>query len=125
MTAVSFDGRVMLSSLLAEFVCPSLPWPQRRLYRYQTDAEGRVVACETVAAMTDVLCCCGGGLSKIEFLQLRRKFPLPQTLTWYTSIPRRFVRSCDRHIDYSVGSKQSSNLVMSVPTSKLRNSMKL
>jgi hypothetical protein len=35
----------MLSSLLADSVCPSLPGPQRRLYRYQIDAEGRVMAC--------------------------------------------------------------------------------
>ncbi|KAH8621951.1 hypothetical protein IG631_23346 [Alternaria alternata] len=45
MAAAAFGGRVVLSSLLAEFVDPSLPGPQRRLYRYQTYAEGRVMAC--------------------------------------------------------------------------------
>ena len=43
--SAAFGGRVILSSLLAEFVDPSLQGPQRRLYRYQTYAEGRVMAC--------------------------------------------------------------------------------
>jgi hypothetical protein len=45
MAAAAFGERVIQSSLLAEFVDPYLPGPQRRLYRYQTYAEGRVMAC--------------------------------------------------------------------------------
>jgi hypothetical protein len=45
MTAAAFGGRGMLSSLLADFVCLYLPGPQRRLYRYQTDAGGCATAC--------------------------------------------------------------------------------
>lgn len=40
-----FGGRVMLSSLLADFVCLCLPGPQQRLYRCQIDAGGRAMAC--------------------------------------------------------------------------------
>jgi hypothetical protein len=45
MAAAAFGGRVMLSSLLADFVRLCLPGPQQRLYRCRTDAGGRVVAC--------------------------------------------------------------------------------
>ena len=45
MAAAAFGGRVILSDLLAEFVHPCPPGPQRQLYRCQTDAEGRAVVC--------------------------------------------------------------------------------
>jgi hypothetical protein len=54
MAAAAFGGRVILSSLLAEFVDPSLPGPQRRLYRYQTYAEGRVMACRERCSLWQV-----------------------------------------------------------------------
>jgi len=75
MAAAAFGGRVMLSSLLAEIVDPYLPgwlvgWlelifvrrmgitylpgPQRRLYRYQTYAEGRVMACRERCSLWQV-----------------------------------------------------------------------
>jgi hypothetical protein len=44
----------MLSSLLAEIVDPYLPGPQRRLYRYQTYAEGRVMACRERCSLWQV-----------------------------------------------------------------------
>jgi hypothetical protein len=50
MAAAAFGGRVILSSLLTEFVDPCLPEAQQKLYRYQTHTEGRVVACRD---------CCG------------------------------------------------------------------
>ena len=36
---------VMLSSLLADFVCLCLPRPQQRLYRCQNNAGGRAMVC--------------------------------------------------------------------------------
>ena len=36
---------VMLSSLLADFVCLCLPGPQQRLYRCQNNAGGRAMVC--------------------------------------------------------------------------------
>ncbi|KAF2464371.1 uncharacterized protein BDR25DRAFT_96881 [Lindgomyces ingoldianus] len=40
----AFDERVILCSLLANFVGLSVPRPQRWLYRYQINAEGRAMA---------------------------------------------------------------------------------
>ena len=54
MAAAAFGRRVILSSLLAEFVDPYLPGPQRRLYRYQTYAEGRVMACRERCSLWQV-----------------------------------------------------------------------
>jgi hypothetical protein len=54
MAAAAFGRRVILSSLLAEFVDPYLPGPQRRLYRYQTYAEGRVMACREHCSLWQV-----------------------------------------------------------------------
>jgi hypothetical protein len=68
MAAAAFGGRVNLSSLLAEFVDPSLPGPQRRLYRYQTYAEGRVMACREHCSLWQVyLHVCVMVIPKIEF----------------------------------------------------------
>jgi hypothetical protein len=44
MAAAAFGRRVMLSSLLADFVSLCLPGPQQRLYRCQADVGGRVMA---------------------------------------------------------------------------------
>ena len=54
MAAAAFGGRVILSSLLAEFVDPSLPGPQRRLCSDQTYAEGRVMACRDRCSLWQV-----------------------------------------------------------------------
>ena len=54
MAAAAFGGRVILSSLLAEFVDPSLPGPQRWLYRYRTYAEGHVTACRDCCSLWQV-----------------------------------------------------------------------
>ncbi|KAF2133671.1 hypothetical protein P153DRAFT_96679 [Dothidotthia symphoricarpi CBS 119687] len=45
MAGAASGGCVMSSCLLAHFVCPYLPGPQHRLYRYQIDSERRVIAC--------------------------------------------------------------------------------
>lgn len=55
MAAAAFGGRVISSSLLAELVDPSLPGPQRRLYRYQTCAAGRVTACRDRCSLWQML----------------------------------------------------------------------
>jgi hypothetical protein len=52
--SAAFGGRVILSSLLAEFVDPYLPKPQQRLYKYQTYAEGRVMACRERCSLWQV-----------------------------------------------------------------------
>jgi hypothetical protein len=54
MAAAAFGRRVIPSSLLAEIVDPYLPGPQRRLYRYQTSAEGRVMACREHCSLWQV-----------------------------------------------------------------------
>ncbi|XTI93795.1 hypothetical protein V2W45_899844 [Cenococcum geophilum] len=45
MAVAAFDGRVLLCSLLANFVDLFAPRPQRWLYRYQINAEGCVMVC--------------------------------------------------------------------------------
>lgn len=45
MAIAAFDGVVMLCSLLANLTDLCVPRPQRLLYRYQIDAEGRAMVC--------------------------------------------------------------------------------